>query len=79
MDNYSKAKAEQTYFAIRGRKVKRVDAASVIEVVIDLLRTDAADLLRVYARLIQTQRRCADRCRVPRRYAASTHDSAATY
>ncbi|KAH3691828.1 hypothetical protein DPMN_191005 [Dreissena polymorpha] len=29
--NYSTAKAEQTYFAIRGGKAKRVDAASVVE------------------------------------------------
>jgi hypothetical protein len=28
---YSTAKAEQTYFAIRGGKAKRVDAASVVE------------------------------------------------
>ena len=28
---YSTAKAEQTYFAIRGGKVNRVDAASVVE------------------------------------------------
>ncbi|KAH3821839.1 hypothetical protein DPMN_123607, partial [Dreissena polymorpha] len=30
---YSTAKAEQTYFAIRGGKAKRVDAASVVEAV----------------------------------------------
>ncbi|KAH3888044.1 hypothetical protein DPMN_012066 [Dreissena polymorpha] len=28
---YSTANAEQTYFAIRGGKAKRVDAASVVE------------------------------------------------
>ncbi|KAH3878852.1 hypothetical protein DPMN_002753 [Dreissena polymorpha] len=31
MLTYSTAKAEQTYFAIRGGKAKRVDAASVVE------------------------------------------------
>ncbi|KAH3814288.1 hypothetical protein DPMN_142783 [Dreissena polymorpha] len=30
-NKYSTAKAEQTYFAIRGGKVKRVYAASVVE------------------------------------------------
>ncbi|KAH3726683.1 hypothetical protein DPMN_052552 [Dreissena polymorpha] len=45
-------KAEQTYFAIRGGKAKRVDAASVVEAAsVDILtldppRTYAADLLR---------------------------------
>jgi len=31
LHRYSTAKAEQTYFAIRGGKAKRVDAASVVE------------------------------------------------
>ncbi|KAH3774622.1 hypothetical protein DPMN_176004 [Dreissena polymorpha] len=31
ISSYSTAKAEQTYFAIRGGKAKRVDAASVVE------------------------------------------------
>ncbi|KAH3781773.1 hypothetical protein DPMN_159677 [Dreissena polymorpha] len=31
LNNYSTAKAEQTYFAIRGGKAKRVDAASIVE------------------------------------------------
>ncbi|KAH3870271.1 hypothetical protein DPMN_033453, partial [Dreissena polymorpha] len=52
LHRYSTAKAEQTYFAIRGGKAKRVDAASVVEAAsvdifsLDPPRTYAADLLR---------------------------------